>query len=164
MTINEYQIEAYKTAIYKDKVVYPTLGLINEVGEFLEKYFESDNYKTDDIIHEIGDILWYLAALCSDLDITLSSLYSEDFYELNILYFEASMVAGIIKKWMRDSERVFSVEKMFELKAHLSKIFLSLHTYLIDIDYHLEEVFRLNIEKLNSRKERGVIQGSGDHR
>jgi len=164
MKINEYQLEAYKTAIYTDKVIYPTLGLINEIGEISEKYVDPDKYKIDEVLYEVGDVMWYIAALCTDLGLNMSSLEGDDFCELDSMYFEASVIAGIIKKWLRDSNRTFSVEKIFELQTHLSRIFIALRTYCLDISFPLEDIFRMNIEKLNSRKERGVITGSGDHR
>jgi hypothetical protein len=33
-----------------------------------------------------------------------------------------------------------------------------------EIDYSLDEIFEMNIAKLASRKERGVLTGSGDDR
>ena len=33
MTIGEYQKESRKTALYKDKIIYPALGLCSESGE-----------------------------------------------------------------------------------------------------------------------------------
>ena len=165
MKINEYQVEAYKTAIYIDKVIYPTLGLVNEIGEIQEKYDDPEKYKVEDTLQEMGDVLWYIAALCTDLGITMSFLENkEEFYELDSMFFEASMIAGIVKKWLRDSNRTFSVEKIFEIQTHLSKIYTALQTYCLDIQFSIEEVFKMNIEKLNSRKERGVLTGSGDHR
>jgi len=37
LNLNEYQAAAIKTAIYKDKITYPALGLSGEVGELAEK-------------------------------------------------------------------------------------------------------------------------------
>jgi NTP pyrophosphatase (non-canonical NTP hydrolase) len=33
-----------------------------------------------------------------------------------------------------------------------------------DLNISMQEVAEMNIDKLNSRKERGVLQGSGDNR
>lgn len=37
MNINTYQQQASETAIYQDKVIYPTLGLAGEAGEIANK-------------------------------------------------------------------------------------------------------------------------------
>jgi NTP pyrophosphatase (non-canonical NTP hydrolase) len=106
MNINTYQQEAAETAIYSNKLIYPTLGLAGEAGEIANKVKKilrdnSGELQEDvrqDLISELGDVLWYVAALATDLKVELS------------------------------------------------------------------EVANKNIEKLNSRKNRGVIGGSGDNR
>ena len=42
MTLNQYQEEALKTAIYPEdkKIIYPTLGLTGEAGEVADKFYE----------------------------------------------------------------------------------------------------------------------------
>jgi NTP pyrophosphatase (non-canonical NTP hydrolase) len=91
MTFEEYQEQARKTAIYPGKysVIYPTLGLTGEAGEVAEKVkktlrgnkkFDADFKKL--IIPEIGDVLWYLANLCEDLDLSLDTVAK---YNLNKL-------------------------------------------------------------------------------
>lgn len=81
MDFKEYQEKAASTAIYSDKykVVYPALGLSGETGEVSEKikkvFRDCDGVFTDEkrmeISKEIGDVLWYLSALCKDLDLSL---------------------------------------------------------------------------------------------
>ena len=83
MNFDEYQIEARKTAIYPDigfNLIYPTLGLNGEAGEIadkVKKYIRDDRpfpAVRDEIIAELGDVLWYLAALCSELDVSMSEI------------------------------------------------------------------------------------------
>ena len=72
---------ARKTAIYPEnsKYIYPTLGLGGECGEVAEKVKKviRDNggvfteEKKREIVKELGDVLWYIAALLSDLDVTM---------------------------------------------------------------------------------------------
>jgi len=79
-TFDEYQEFAKTTAIYPDnaKVVYPTLGLSGEAGEVAEKVkknirmskfgtFEFYGNELDEIAKELGDVLWYVSALASDI-------------------------------------------------------------------------------------------------
>ena len=92
MTFDEYQEFAKTTAIYPDnaKVVYPTLGLSGEAGEVAEKVkknirkskfgsFEFYGNELDDIAKELGDVLWYVSALASDIGYSL-----EDIAQINM--------------------------------------------------------------------------------
>ncbi len=85
MDFREYQKKARKTAIYPNKgknLLYPVLGLGGEAGEVLEKVkklIRDKNYKIDkkfkeDLKKELGDVLWYLAAICSELKISLDDV------------------------------------------------------------------------------------------
>ena len=90
MDMNDYQKEARKTAIYPKKhmVVYPALGLAGEAGEVCETVkktirgdFAINRYKIFDVVKypeeiakELGDVLWYLAALASDLNLSLADI------------------------------------------------------------------------------------------
>lgn len=81
MTINEYQQAALKTAIYpeKYKIILPALGVTGEAGECsdkVKKVIRDNDGKFDatkcmDIAMEIGDVLWYCAALANDIGFTL---------------------------------------------------------------------------------------------
>ena len=89
MDFQDYQHKAQETAIYPDsyKIIYPALGLAEEAGEVCGKLKKVIRDKhgiflaqdVGEIKKEIGDVLWYLAALCTDLEIRL-----EDVALLNI--------------------------------------------------------------------------------
>ena len=63
-------------------IVYPTLGLTNEAGEVagkVKKIFRDHGGEiTDDdraaLTLELGDVLWYLAELCTQLGISLDDV------------------------------------------------------------------------------------------
>ena len=75
---NSYQRSASSTAIYPDKykILYPALGLAGEAGEVANKVKKiirdgPENMPDDwreQLASEIGDVLWYCAALASDLN------------------------------------------------------------------------------------------------
>ena len=81
MMLNEYQRNAVQTSIYGsgNAIIYPTLGLVGEAGETSNKVkkvlrdgsgvFTQEN--KDSIMLEVGDVLWYCAALLRDLGYTL---------------------------------------------------------------------------------------------
>jgi NTP pyrophosphatase (non-canonical NTP hydrolase) len=114
MNFDEYEQKAGTTAVYPNRgsnIVYPALKLAGESGEVAEKVgkFLRGDYGQmrmgglppdlrDHLVKELGDVLWYVAAMCHEINVPMSTV----------------------------------AEK--------------------------------NIEKLASRKERGVIRGSGDDR
>ena len=100
MDLKEYQEKSRTTALYPnlgENIVYPTLGLVGEIGETFEKikelpskedllftdgrpnydlifnYEPIQNYqeKIVEIQKEFGDVLWYLSQCCSELGIDL---------------------------------------------------------------------------------------------
>lgn len=84
MTINEYQEGARSTAIYPQEsvIVYPTLGLTGEAGEVADKVkkvirdnnLEFSAERKHQIALELGDVMWYAAALAHDLGYTLEEV------------------------------------------------------------------------------------------
>ncbi len=93
MNFDDYQIEARKTAIYPDigfNLVYPVLGLNGEAGEVAEKIKkllrDNSNEQTPEfreaIAKELGDVLWYTAAMCSELHISMSLVAANNIAKL----------------------------------------------------------------------------------
>lgn len=77
---------------------------------------------------------------------------------------EAGEVAEKIKKVLRDSGGVISDEKREELKKELGDVIWYLAALAGDLNLDLGEIAQMNIDKLQSRKQRGVLSGSGDNR
>lgn len=82
MTFEEFERDALKTAFYPsrgDNIPYPLFGLIGEAGELANKYKKilrddggiMDVYKRNQLIDELSDVLWYCAALASELHVGL---------------------------------------------------------------------------------------------
>lgn len=77
---------------------------------------------------------------------------------------EAGEVAEKIKKVYRDEGGVFSEDKKIEITKELGDVLWYISSMARDLGVSLEGVAKINIAKLESRKERGVIHGSGDNR
>src|SRR4051794_23294988 len=82
---DEYQRESRKTwsLIKTDHaIVYPTLGLANEAGEVagkIKKIFRDKGGVISEadrqaLKHELGDVLWYLTQICTELDLSLAEV------------------------------------------------------------------------------------------
>lgn len=79
MTFGEYSLKAKATAAYPrigNNYVYPVLGLCGEAGEVAEKIKKLIrdhngifNYEQSEAIaKELGDVLWYLAAVAREFN------------------------------------------------------------------------------------------------
>lgn len=84
MTFEEYSEQAKKTSMYPAigfgdlaKIIYPSIKLAGETGEFMEKIgkiIRDDDGRISStrqlqLAMELGDILWYWAALIRELDL-----------------------------------------------------------------------------------------------
>ncbi len=85
MDFNDYQKISRQTAIYpnlNNNFIYPTLGLCGETGEVAEKIKKiirdnsgvADQARIDDIKKELGDVLWYLAQVATELNLSLDDI------------------------------------------------------------------------------------------
>jgi NTP pyrophosphatase (non-canonical NTP hydrolase) len=78
---------------------------------------------------------------------------------------EAGEVAGTVKKWIRDDRSaVMGIERQQKLTKEIGDTLWYLANLCTDIGVSLERVARENIEKLQSRQDRGVLEGDGDER
>ena len=94
MDLNTYQQKARGTAIYPNmgnEFTYPALGLAGEAGEIankLKKVIRDNNGElTDrvrkDVADEIGDCLWYVAQLATEMGFTLGEIAQNNIDKLN---------------------------------------------------------------------------------
>lgn len=79
---------------------------------------------------------------------------------------EAGEVLGKISKWLRgdDGDGEMTKDRKEAIKGELGDVMWFVSNLANDLGFTLEEVAKFNIEKLQSRKERGVIRGDGDNR
>ena len=93
MELNDYQRESRQTALYPDvgsNAIYPTLGLVGEAGEVADKVkkilrdkkgvFDKDS--KDEIKLELGDVLWYISQLSSELGYELEEIANSNLQKL----------------------------------------------------------------------------------
>ncbi|MCA2215698.1 nucleoside triphosphate pyrophosphohydrolase family protein [Jidongwangia harbinensis] len=93
MDLDEYQRGAVRTAAPRDErneLLHLVLGLVGESGEIAEKFkkwirdLNSDESLIDrgDITKELGDVLWYVAALADYLDLSLDDIATTNLAKL----------------------------------------------------------------------------------
>lgn len=72
-------------------IVYPTLGLTNEAGEFagkVKKIFRDKGgvispEDREALKSELGDVLWYLTQICTQLDLNLADVAQANIVKLS---------------------------------------------------------------------------------
>ena len=89
IALDDYQIEARKTAVYPSETAlqYLSLGLASEAGEVagkVAKYYrrDDDDFPIEDIVLELGDVLWFISELASLLGVSLSEVAEENLDKL----------------------------------------------------------------------------------
>lgn len=77
--MNNYQKQAFTTATAESQnIYYMTLGMAGEAGEIANKVKkvmrDGKELDLEDIKHELGDVLWYVAGLATVLGISLEDV------------------------------------------------------------------------------------------
>ena len=100
LTLEQYQRRALETAIYPGRVPspldYTILGLVGEAGEVADKRKKQlrDGVAGPGdaaLVAELGDVLWYVAAIARELGVSL-----EDVAEGNLRKLEARAHRGTL--------------------------------------------------------------------
>ena len=77
---------------------------------------------------------------------------------------EAGEVAEKVKKVIRDNNGIFDEESKLSIKKELGDVLWYISNLCIELDFNLDTIALLNLEKLKSRAAKGRISGSGDDR
>jgi NTP pyrophosphatase (non-canonical NTP hydrolase) len=194
LTFDEYQRRAMATAIYprEHAVVYPALDLAGEAGEVCEKIKKAlrdhgGKIDQDVLAKELGDVLWYLAAMASDLERTLgdtnitNGLSMSEFQEISTEQYEiitpvrmafalsvyvSSVSHRIARSWIDGDGSVIPSEtaKQEIFGLHVQRVLEGIAIMAHSLNLSLEDIARANLDKLADRAKRGVIGGEGDER
>lgn len=95
LDMNEYQTKAAQTAIYPGRneltgLLYVTLGLAGEAGEFankVKKVLRDDGgvltfEKEEALLAELGGVLWYLSQAATELGASLAKVGHDNLFVL----------------------------------------------------------------------------------
>lgn len=147
------------------------LGLSEETGEVLEK-IESLDWKG--LLAEMGDVLWYMNAIrhilgldfsiCTDYQATDDHLLAGNKKNAIHLMSLAARIAGVGKKIIRDSEFEASDLQKKKVRDALSEMYSIISLMAGDLDTDTGSILQGNVDKLEGRKIRGTLHGSGDDR
>jgi NTP pyrophosphatase (non-canonical NTP hydrolase) len=96
-----------------------------------------------------------------------TAIYPESeavFYPCMGLAGEAGEVAGKASKIMRDKNRVICDDDRVALLKEVGDVLWFCAQVCTDLRANMSDVAQMNLNKLNSRLQRGVLGGSGDDR
>lgn len=108
MEFADYQSTTRIKAIYPEvgnNFIFPTLGLVGEAGEFADKVKKLirdkdtsapetiSEYDKLELVKELGDVLWYLSQLASELKVSLDEVAMVNIQKIASRH-ERSMVHG----------------------------------------------------------------------
>lgn len=161
--MNEYQGGARRTAIYSGDVavVYTSLGLAGEAGEVAEK--------VADLLFPDGPPSGWDEA----------SMVVKEVHRALRGAAEAGRACETVKKKLRDKAGTLPQAVFDDLHTRVNRAWEALRAsvpsevtdnlwynanLLADLNVDMADAGRQNLAKLKSRKERGVISGSGDSR
>jgi len=90
MQIKRYQDLASRTLTDDAEKTMPYFGLAGECGEIIDYmkkvYFHGHEFNRMELVKECGDVLWYLAAICTMNNINLEEVATRNIAKLRKRY------------------------------------------------------------------------------
>ena len=96
MDLDNYQLLAERTSRYANegysdnRLLMATLGLVGESGEVADivkkVVFHNHSLNQVELVKEIGDVIWYIAELCTLLEINMDSVIELNLEKLAARY------------------------------------------------------------------------------
>lgn len=111
MNVSKYQGEAARTLLPEPgfeipgkemMLVWLALGLIGEAGEVAEHIkkgvLHRHGIKVEKVKEELGDVMWYVAGICTTLDLDLEEVLADNIKKLEIRYPQGTFTSEDSKK------------------------------------------------------------------
>ena len=77
---------------------------------------------------------------------------------------ESGELADKVKKVLRDKDGVFTEEERMAILKELGDVLWYVAEISLYLDMPMSEIAKMNLDKLASRKARGMLSGAGDER
>lgn len=90
-TVNELaELEGKSIRVKSGELICGVMGLNGEAGEvvdLLKKFvFHGHKFVKEDLVKELGDVLWYVALICDSLGITMEEVMEKNINKLKERY------------------------------------------------------------------------------
>lgn len=163
MEINKYKEIIALTAVFPKTVhnfglAYSWLGLIGETEETLKANLDLAK-------KEIGDVMWYTAAIANELKLDLEEIIKlvEEFEVNPERWYNQPSIAEYsekIKKYYRDNQHIDGEEMVGVLASNILNLLQIWNLSSTD----LSEIMEMNYNKLIARRATNTLHGNGDNR
>lgn len=151
LTLNEYQREANKTAIYPRLF---TEGQVRQIVGFLTTDIEELRSVSSPRVLESAEVA---------MDV-VETPFNRLVYPALGLAGEAGELANKVKKFARDNDGVVTPDDQVKLADELGDTLWYEAAFATGLEIDLDEIGEVNLLKLASRANRGALSGSGDTR
>lgn len=126
------------------------------------------------LIKEAGDVLWYVSAACDEIGVQMEELQQFQFTEylgegtpegVMVAALQLNIVTAAFAELVCEAREAGDSEHFGDdFREVLMAVLGWLRALAKELDVTFEEIAQANIDKLMSRKARGVLGGSGDNR
>tara|TARA_B100000678_G_scaffold275111_1_gene266760 strand:+ start:862 stop:1398 length:537 start_codon:yes stop_codon:yes gene_type:complete len=178
MDIEHYQKFVNKTAFFPKSsqgrnLSYLVMGIVEEVGEifeFIVKKETLNEYILEQIIKESGDLLWYITAICNEINFSLERLMQyakvkkNKHISNNSLLIYLGNLSGAVKKMIRDDNEKITDKKSDLIINNLCYILIFVLQLCDENNVKFKVVLEINAKKIKDRQKRGTLKGSGNDR
>ena len=178
MDIEHYQKFVNKTAFFPKSsqgrnLSYLVMGIVEEVGEifeFIVKKETFNEYILEQIIKESGDLLWYITAICNEINFSLERLMQyakvkkNKHISNNSLLIYLGNLSGAVKKMIRDDYEKITDKKSDLIINNLCYILMFVLQLCDENNVKFKVVLEINAKKIKDRQKRGTLKGSGNDR
>ena len=90
MDIQEYSELALRTANKENAIIHACFGMCGEAGEIIDYVkkgvFYGKDMDTQHLVEEVGDLMWYINLLVSDLGVTWDEVLTTNIRKLEARY------------------------------------------------------------------------------
>ena len=178
MDIEHYQKFVNKTAFFPKSsqgrnLSYLVMGIVEEVGEifeFIVKKETFNEYILEQTIKESGDLLWYITAICNEINFSLERLMQyakvkkNKHISNNSLLIYLGNLSGAVKKMIRDDYEKITDKKSDLIINNLCYILMFVLQLCDENNVKFKVVLEINAKKIKDRQKRGTLKGSGNDR
>ena len=190
MDIVRYQKFVNKSSIFPRStqgrnLSYLVMGMVEEVGEIYEFVLKQDSldenhpqhnilskYLQEQINKELGDLMWYITAICNEMNYPLSHLIQytkvkNDMMKENLnmkLILYLGEISGAVKKLIRDDNEVLTNNKKNVITTNLCYILSFILQLCNNNKISLGKIVEINANKIKNRIKNNTIHGSGNDR
>jgi len=180
MDIEHYQKFVNKTAFFPKSsqgrnLSYLVMGIVEEVGEIFEfivkkETLNENEYILEQTIKESGDLLWYITAICNEINFSLERLMQyakvkkNKHISNNSLLIYLGNLSGAVKKMIRDDYEKITDKKSDLIINNLCYILMFVLQLCDENNVKFKVVLEINAKKIKDRQKRGTLKGSGNDR